>query len=100
MAAIASGMTQNLVHRAADVCLKERRPLVLVPRETPYNRTHLKNMLAAHEAGATILPASPAFYSRPGAMCELIKQIVGRILDHVGVEHALYRPWEGHTPGM
>lgn len=95
LGAIAAGLSRNLVHRAADVCLKERRPLVLVPRETPLGRIHLENMLRAHEAGATILPAMPGFYHRPGSVEEIADFIVARILDRLGIEHSLVPPWEG-----
>ena len=88
LAAIATGNGRNLIHRAADVTLKEKRPLVLVPREMPYSLIHLKNMTAAAEAGATILPASPAFYSRPETLEALADTVVARILDHIGVTPA------------
>jgi 4-hydroxy-3-polyprenylbenzoate decarboxylase len=88
LAAIATGNGRNLIHRAADVTLKEKRPLILVPREMPYNLIHLKNMTAAAEAGATILPASPAFYSRPESLEGLADTVVARILDHIGVTPA------------
>ncbi|BCS97891.1 flavin prenyltransferase UbiX [Desulfoluna limicola] len=88
LAAIATGNGRNLIHRAADVALKEKRPLVLVPREMPYSLIHLKNMTAAAEAGATILPASPAFYSRPETLEALADTVVARILDHIGVTPA------------
>lgn len=87
LAAVAAGYTANLLERAADVTLKERRPLILVPRETPLSRIHLKNMLAAHEAGATILPASPGFYHHPQSIDDLAAFITGRILDHLKIEH-------------
>jgi len=95
LAAIASGAGTNLVHRAADVTLKERRPLVLVTRETPLSRIHLENMLRATDAGATILPASPGFYHRPASVQDLADQLCGRILDTLSVAHSLSRPWEG-----
>jgi 4-hydroxy-3-polyprenylbenzoate decarboxylase len=87
LAAVTAGYTANLLERAADVTLKERRPLILVPRETPLSRIHLKNMLAAHEAGATILPASPGFYHHPQSIDDLAAFITGRILDHLKIEH-------------
>ena len=93
LASIAQGTTRSLIERSADVCLKERRPLVLVPRETPYSQIHLENMLRLSRAGATILPASPGFYHRPESMEELIDFVVGRILMHVGVEYALGPTW-------
>lgn len=86
LGAMASGAGTNLIHRAADVTLKEKRPLILVPREMPFNLIHLKNMTTLAEAGATILPASPAFYSRPESIAALADTVVARILDQAGVE--------------
>jgi flavin prenyltransferase len=86
LASIAQGTTRSLIERAADVVLKERRKLVLVPRETPYSLIHLQNMTRLARAGAVILPASPGFYHRPEAVDELIDFVVGRILAQVGVE--------------
>lgn len=97
LAAIAHGVGRNLIHRAADVCLKERRPLVLVPRETPLNRAHLSNMLAAHDAGAIILPAAPGFYHRPASIDELARGLAGRILDQLDIPQDMARPWTGPT---
>jgi 4-hydroxy-3-polyprenylbenzoate decarboxylase len=94
VAAIAHGTSRSLVERAADVTLKERRKLVLVPRETPYSEIHLENMLRLTRAGAVVLPASPGFYHRPTRVEELVDFVVARILDHVGVAHALPR-WSG-----
>lgn len=86
LASIAQGTARSLIERAADVCLKERRTLILVPRETPYSMIHLENMLRLTHAGAIVLPASPGFYHRPKAMDELIDFVVGRIAAHLGVE--------------
>lgn len=94
VSAIAHGTSRSLVERAADVALKERRRLVVVPRETPYSDIHLENMLRLTRAGAVVLPASPGFYHRPARVEELVDFVVARILDHVGVQHALPR-WEG-----
>lgn len=94
LASIAQGTTRSLVERAADVVLKERRPLVVVPRETPYSVIHLENMLRLSRAGAIVLPASPGFYHRPTTVDELIDFIVGRILSHIGVEHGLGPRWQ------
>ncbi|SCY70685.1 UbiX family flavin prenyltransferase [Desulfoluna spongiiphila] len=96
LAAIATGNGSNLIHRAADVTLKEKRPLVLVPREMPYSLIHLNNMTVAATAGATILPASPAFYSRPDTLEALADTVVARILDHIGVTPAadLVKRWK------
>jgi 4-hydroxy-3-polyprenylbenzoate decarboxylase len=95
LAAVARGMGNNLIHRAADVCLKERRPLIVVPRETPLNAVHLKNMLALCKAGALILPPMPGFYHHPETVQDLVDFVVGRILDHLGVEHDLGARWQG-----
>lgn len=86
LASIAQGTTRSLIERAADVCLKERRTLILMPRETPYSMIHLENMLRLTQAGALILPASPAFYHRPKSLDDLIDFVVGRIAMHLGVE--------------
>jgi len=91
--AIAHGLSQNLIHRAADVHLKERRRLVLVPRETPLNAIQLRNLSICAEAGAVILPAMPAFYTRPRSLEDAIDFIVGRVCDQLGVEHDLLRRW-------
>lgn len=96
VSAIAQGSSRSLVERAADVALKERRRLIVVPRETPYSEIHLENMLRLTRAGAVVLPASPGFYHRPARIEELVDFVVARILDHVGVDHALPR-WSGGT---
>jgi len=93
LAGIGHGLSQNLIHRAADVHLKERRRLVLVPRETPLNVVQLKNMTACVEAGAIVLPAMPAFYTRPQTLADAIDFVVGRVCDQLGVEHHLLKRW-------
>ena len=95
LGAIASGAGTNLIHRAADVCLKERRKLVLVPRETPYNAIHLENMLRLTNAGAQILPASPGFYHRPKSIEELVDHLCFRILDQFDIPHSRKSQWTG-----
>lgn len=95
LGAIASGAGTNLIHRAADVCLKEGRKLVLVPRETPYNAIHLENMLKLSHAGARILPASPGFYHRPKTIDELVEHLCNRILDQFDVPHSKKSEWKG-----
>ena len=95
LGAIASGAGTNLIHRAADVALKEHRKLVLVPRETPYNAIHLENMLRLARAGAHIIPASPGFYHRPRTIEALVDHLVFRILDHLGVPHSQATRWQG-----
>ena len=95
VAAIAAGTSRSLVERAADVVLKERRKLVVVPRETPYSDIHLENMLRLTRAGGIVLPASPGFYHRPQRIEELVDFVVGRILDHVDVPHQLPRWSDG-----
>lgn len=93
LAAIATGVGSNLLHRAADVTLKERRPLILVPRETPLSEIHLRNMLRAHRAGAVIMPPCPGFYHRPATIDDLTAQFTGRILEQLGLPHDLYARW-------
>lgn len=95
LGAIASGAGTNLIHRAADVTLKEGRKLVLVPRETPYNAIHLENMLRLSRAGARILPASPGFYHKPQTVAELVDHLVYRILDQFGIPHPKNTQWTG-----
>ena len=96
LAAIANGYADNLITRAADVCLKEGRTCILVTREMPLSRIHIKNMLAAREAGATIMPASPGFYNQPETIDDLVDMVVARVLDHLGVEHSLGQRWSGY----
>jgi 4-hydroxy-3-polyprenylbenzoate decarboxylase len=95
VAAIAHGTSRSLIERAADVTLKERRPLILVPRESPLSRVHLRNLLAVAEAGATVLPASPGFYHRPGSVEQLVDFVVQRVIDHMGVSVDLVPRWRG-----
>jgi flavin prenyltransferase len=97
VSAIAVGASRSLVERAADVTLKERRRLVLVPRESPYSAIHLENMLALTRAGAIVLPASPGFYHRPRSIDDLVDFVVARVLDHLGVEHRLVPRWGAET---
>jgi 4-hydroxy-3-polyprenylbenzoate decarboxylase len=94
LGAISSGAGTNLIHRAADVTLKEGRRLVIVPRETPYNAIHLENMLRLAHAGARILPASPAFYHRPQTITEMVDHLVFRILDQFNVPHTRATEWK------
>lgn len=95
LAAIATGAGYNLIHRSADVCLKERRPLILVTRESPLNLVHLRNMTAITEAGGLIMPFSPAFYTRDNSMTGAFKQFAGRILDQLHINHRLCERWQG-----
>ncbi len=95
LGAIASGAGTNLIHRAADVCLKEGRKLVIVPRETPFNAIHLENMLRLSHAGARILPASPGFYHRPKSIGELVEHLCFRILDQFDIPHSKRSVWTG-----
>jgi 4-hydroxy-3-polyprenylbenzoate decarboxylase len=97
ISAISQGTSRSLVERAADGALKERRSLVLVPRETPYSAIHLENMLRLTRAGAVVLPASPGFYHRPAQIGELVDFVVARVLDHLGVTHSIGRRW-GDSP--
>jgi len=93
LAAIAGGMSDNLIERAADVTLKENRKLILVPRETPFSAIHLENMLKLARFGVTILPANPGFYHHPQSVADLVDFVVARVLDHLGVSHALLPKW-------
>lgn len=92
---IAAGLSDTLVTRAADVCLKERRRLVLVPRDTPLSALHLENMLRLTHAGAVVLPASPGYYAAPKTVEDLVRFVVARVLDQLGVAHDLFEPWRG-----
>lgn len=94
LARIANGMAIQLIERAADVCLKEKRPLVLCVRETPFNRIHLRNMTLAAEAGATIFPVIPAFYFRPSTTDEIAREYVNRVLGHVGLPQSDAFQWK------
>ncbi|MBC8089089.1 MAG: UbiX family flavin prenyltransferase [Phycisphaerae bacterium] len=98
VAAVAHGTSRSLVERAADVVLKERRKLLLVPRETPMSLIHLENLAQVTRAGATIIPASPGFYNRPTQISDLVDFVVARVLDHLDVEHTLGKRWTGEEP--
>lgn len=93
LAAVATGMSNNLLERAADVVIKERGQLILVPRETPFSAIHLEHMLSLSRLGATIMPAAPGFYHNPKSVEDLVDFMVARILDHLGVDHALTSRW-------
>ncbi len=95
LAGIAHGYSDDLLTRAADVCLKERRRLVLVARETPLSLVHLRNMVAVTEAGATVLPPMPAFYHQPETIDDLLAHFTGKVLDQFGIEHDLFARWQG-----
>lgn len=94
---LASGSCRNLLHRAADVCLKEGRKLVLVPRETPLSTIHLENLLRLRQAGAMIVPAMPSFYHRPANLIEMVDHFIYRVLDHLGVAHSQQTVWQGDS---
>lgn len=93
LGSIASGISTSLVSRAADVTLKERRPLVLVTRETPLSLIHLRNMVTVTEAGATVFPPTPAFYHRPETIADLLAHTTGKVLDQFGIDHDLFTRW-------
>ncbi|MGH8751703.1 MAG: flavin prenyltransferase UbiX [Burkholderiales bacterium] len=93
LAAVAAGLSDNLIERAADVMLKEKRKLILVPRETPLSAIHLENMLKLSRAGAVVLPANPGFYQHPQKVQDLVDFVVARILDHLGIAHELAGRW-------
>jgi len=95
LSGIAHGYANNLVERAADVTIKEGRPLVLVPRETPLNSIHLRNMLTLSEMGVKIIPAMPAFYEHPKSIDDLVDFIIGKVLDSLRIENSLFRRWKG-----
>ena len=95
LASIANGFASNLIERAADVTLKEKRKLVIVPRETPLSAIHLRNMLTLSEMGCHIIPAMPAFYHHPKKIQDMVDFIVGRVLDSLGVENELSPRWGG-----
>lgn len=97
VSAIAHGTSRSLVERAADVSLKERRRLILVPRETPLSLIHLENLTAVTRAGATIIPAAPGFYHQPAGIADLVDFLVARVLDHLDVEHAVGKRWGGEV---
>ena len=99
LSAITHGASSSLIERAADVTLKENRPLVLVPRETPLNIIHLRNLLAAAEAGARIVPAMPAFYQKPSTFDDLADFIAGRVLNLLGMDQRLFSPWDAPSSG-
>lgn len=93
LARIATGISSNLIERAADVCLKQKVPLTLVPRESPLSTIHLRNMLTLSEMGVHIVPPMPAFYQKPQSVEDMVDFVVGRVLEALGVEHSLYPPW-------
>ncbi|SFJ57973.1 UbiX family flavin prenyltransferase [Thermoflavimicrobium dichotomicum] len=95
LAKIAHGISSNLLERTADVMIKERRPLILVPRETPLSSIHLENMLKLAQAGVSIVPAMPAFYISPTHIDDMVRFVAGKVLDILGIDHQLYQPWEG-----
>jgi 4-hydroxy-3-polyprenylbenzoate decarboxylase len=97
LSAISIGASRSLVERAADVALKERRKLILVPRETPLSAVHLENMLRLTRAGAIVMPAAPGFYHRPKSIDDLVNFVVARVLDHLGVRHSLVARWNSGT---
>lgn len=95
VAEVSMGLSKNLLSRAADVCIKEKRRLVIVPRETPLSTIHLRNMLTLSELGVTIMPAMPGFYQKPETISDMVNATVGRILDYLGLENNLYMKWNG-----
>jgi len=99
LASIAAGLSSNLIERAADVCLKEGKPLILVPRETPFSTLHLENMLRLSRMGVVILPPNPGFYTHPQSVQDMVDFVVARILDRLGVAHALHARWGEEQDG-
>ncbi len=95
VSAIAQGSSRSLIERAADVALKERRKLVIVPRETPFSDIHLRNLSVLSQSGVIVMPAAPGFYHRPKTIDDLVDFMVARILDHFGIEHSLSHRWDG-----
>jgi 4-hydroxy-3-polyprenylbenzoate decarboxylase len=99
LSAVATGYADSLMTRAADVCLKERRRLILLVRETPFHLGHIRMMGHVTEAGGIVMPPVPAFYNRPQSLDDVIDHTVGRIIDWFGLDHALYKEWTGRAPG-
>ena len=97
LASIAAGITRNLIHRVADVMLKEGRPLLVVPRETPLSEIHLANMLALKRAGAAVIPAMPGFYHHPESIDDLVDFVTGKVLDVLAIEHEMFQRWSGSS---
>ena len=95
LGALASGVAENLLIRAAEVTLKERRPLVIVPREAPLTLTHIENMARVTQAGAIVLPAMPAFYNRPKTVDDIVNHLVGKVLDQLKIENSVFKRWQG-----
>lgn len=93
IASIANGLSKNLIERAADVCIKEGRPLVVVPRETPLSSIHLKNLLALSQCRVRIVPAMPAFYNKPSSIEDMINFVVGKVLDTLNIDNDIYKRW-------
>ncbi len=93
VAKVAHGISDNLLTRAADVAIKEKKKLIMVPRETPYSEVHLTNLLTLAKLGVTVMPASPSFYAQPTSIAQLIDTVIGRVCDHLGLPHQLTRRW-------